>query len=131
MALRDVLWANIERILEESGESLTSLARRAKVPQSTLQRFSAGTHQSMSLEHIEKLAQALRVPPAALFQKPQKDVDPRAGEFMYVMESLPDYAKDAAVATVHALADSTHKHPEGPGKSGGRSGPKNPPGRPS
>jgi len=103
MALRDILWKNIEGHMAATGESLTALAIRAGVPQSTLQRFSKGTHQSLSLDHIERLARALGVDPASLFERSLMGADPRVQQAHYAMEALPDYAKDAALATLRAL----------------------------
>jgi transcriptional regulator with XRE-family HTH domain len=109
MALRDTLWANIKRHLDSTGESLTSLALRSGVPQSTLQRFSKGTHRSLSLDHIERLARAMSVDPSSLFEPSSPAADPRVQQAHVVMQSLPDYAKDAALATLKALGNTTKK----------------------
>jgi transcriptional regulator with XRE-family HTH domain len=106
MALRDVLLANIERLMKARGiRNMTELARLSDVPQSVLSRFKTGKHGSISLEAVEKLARVFEVPAFELLDPTTGD--PRTAKVLAAMESLPDWAKDAVAASAAALVAST------------------------
>jgi transcriptional regulator with XRE-family HTH domain len=59
----------VREIREDRGMPRTELARRAGVHRNTLLRLEDGTHMP-SVDKVERLANALRVPPSALFEEP-------------------------------------------------------------
>lgn len=109
MPLRDVVLSNILALMEQREiASMTELARLSDVPQSVLSRFKTGRHGSISLEALEKVAQALEVPPSKLLDS-STSADPRTMTVLAAMESLPDWGKDAVAASAQALVHSSHQ----------------------
>lgn len=91
-------------------ETLTALGRASGVPQSTLQRFEKGTHQSLSLDHIERIARFFGTDPARLFEADLPHLpDPQIKTVMMVMEELTPRERGVVVAASTALLESKKK----------------------
>lgn len=108
MSLRNTLWLNIAKFMARDGiATTTELARRTGIPQPTLHKFEKGTHRSISLDHIEKLARYFATDPARLFDTNLPDLSSaRQLEALAVMEQLSAPYQDAYVAMGLALVKS-------------------------
>jgi transcriptional regulator with XRE-family HTH domain len=97
MALRDTLIANILRYMQRDAIANTNdLARRSGVPQPTLHRFMKGTHDSINLRHIERLAICFGTDPARLFTREMAHTTTRrTEELLAVMEQLPEPVQES------------------------------------
>jgi transcriptional regulator with XRE-family HTH domain len=66
VALNLVLVERLQNELSRKNWTASELADRAKINRSTMSRILAGKVPGVSLDTIEKLAKALRIPPATL-----------------------------------------------------------------
>lgn len=108
MSLRNTLWLNIAKFMARDGiATTTELARRTGIPQPTLHKFEKGTHRSISLEHIEKLARYFGTDPARLFETniPELPLQEKP-QWLAAMEQLPPDYQRAAAATIATLLQS-------------------------
>lgn len=108
MSLRDNLLHNIRAYMAKRGvTTMSELARISKVPQPTLHRFTSGDHDSISLQHIDRIARALEVDVAQLCAPPFKSLPPYQSEaFIGVMEQLTPNEQGVVLATSAALIES-------------------------
>lgn len=106
MALRDVVLRNIKALMKlRDIPNFTELARLSGVAQPTLQRFNAGTHESINFQALEKIAATLDVPASRLFDdRYSLPADEREASVLLAMEALPDWGKDALLASAKAMA---------------------------
>lgn len=97
-------------MVREGVANMSELARRSGVPQSTLSKFETGIHQSISLEHIDRLARFFTTDPARLFSK-QNDHLPnsRLQAHLMVAEQLEPTELGVLTATGDALIKSRKK----------------------
>lgn len=108
MSARDTLLHNIRTHMDRRGiGTMTELARLSKVPQPTLHRFESGSHESISLTHIDKIARALQIDVAQLFLPPLASLPIHRSEaFVGVMEQLTPQEQGVVLATGTALIES-------------------------
>lgn len=79
------------------------LAELAGIDQPSLSKYLSGETQDVLTGTLVAIAQALDVSVAHLTGEAQAH-DPRIATVVRAMEALPDYLKDAVVATANALA---------------------------
>lgn len=72
MDIRDIFATNLRRLRQAAELSQDDLAYEAKVSRSYLNQIEQGTYYA-SLKIIERLAEALKVEPAALLEKPTRN----------------------------------------------------------
>ncbi|HYF16303.1 MAG TPA: helix-turn-helix transcriptional regulator [Ramlibacter sp.] len=108
MAIRETVLANIEELMAVKGiPNYNVLAELSEIPQPTLSRFKSGIHGSISFENLEKLAQVFGVEPARLMARsPDAWADQKVAKVVLAMEKLPDWGKDAVVATSEAMLNT-------------------------
>ncbi len=111
MALSDTLRANITRfMLRDKIKSATELSRLSGVPQPTLHKFITGKHQTLSLEAVEKLANAFCTDPARLFERELLQLpNPKIQAMLHVMEKMDSYGLDIVLATGTAISQLSEK----------------------
>lgn len=108
MSLRETLLTNIHVQMDRRGvPTMTELARLSGVPQPTLHRFESGSHESISLTHIDKIARALQIDAAQLFLPPLTSLPIHRSEaFIGVMDQLTQQEQGVLLATGAALIKS-------------------------
>lgn len=100
MSMRETIAA----LLAARGMSQRRLAELADIDQPSLSKFLSGQTQDILAGNLVAIARALNVSVAYLAgELPERDA--KVATVVRAMESLPDYMKDAVVATAAALAD--------------------------
>ena len=96
--------ASLMRLRDEKGWSDNTLAEKSGVPQPTISRFFAETSESMMLDTLAALAQALGVSVAEVIGEKPIDIDDKTRRVVRAMQEMADYKKDVVVSTAETLA---------------------------
>lgn len=96
--------ANIQSAMERAGTNPAELARAAGLNATGVYDIISGRSRSPRLDTIGKIAAALHIPVAALFEEIQTD-DLRA-EILAAIARLPDLEKRRILMTARAWADA-------------------------
>lgn len=103
--MHETIRANIRRLMLDAGiKSEADLAARAGVVQSTLNRYLAGRTEQINYSALKTIADYFKVTVSDLDGSATRHSDPKIAQVVHVMEHLPEYRKDALVATGNALA---------------------------
>ena len=100
--------ANIQAIMERKNLSAPEVARRAGLNQTGVYDILSGKSRSPKIETLGKIAKALNVPVALLFEEP-KETELRK-EIMTLFSRLSDVEKNRLLLTAKAwIADIAHE----------------------
>lgn len=99
--IRDLMRAN-------EIESERRLALDCGMDQSTLHRFLAAKTDTLNFSHIQALAHHFGITVSQLIGEVPIEQDQKIRSVVLAMQQLPEYKKDAIVATSRALAGSDH-----------------------
>lgn len=80
------------------------LAELAEIDQSSLNRYMRYESKDIQLNTLGAIASALGTTISDLLGENQLSHDPKIMRVMHAMEAMPEYKKDAVVATSSALA---------------------------
>lgn len=98
--------------IQRGFRSVRALALAAEMPQPTLQRFLAGTTQTMETPHWLALAKTLRVTVSQLLGEVALDVPAlEVNEMLGIYSTLDNDLRAALLATARALSDSNRSKP--------------------
>lgn len=107
MGIRDTITA----LLAERQMSQRRLAELAGIDQPSLNKYLNGQTQDIMAGNLVSIAGALGVSVAYLAgESPERDA--KVATVVRAMEALPDYMKDAVVATAAALAERAQSEPK-------------------
>lgn len=95
----------IKALLAAQGMSERRLAELAEVDQSSLNRYMRLESKDIQLSTLGKIAEALGTNISHLLGEDDFLRDPKIQRVIVAMESMPEYKKDAVVATSSALAE--------------------------
>lgn len=98
-----ILASNLKEIMTQKGTNASQLAKAAKVNPTGVYDILSGKSRSPRLETINKIAQALGVPPASLFQ--ERSSDALKQEILDVFDRLPGDERRRLLLTAEAWAD--------------------------
>ena len=101
---------NIRELAKKHGiESERQLALGCGMDQSTLHRFLSGKTDTLNFLHLQSLAHHFDLTVSQLIGETPIEADPKIRSVVVAMQALPEYKKDALVATSQALLAAGEK----------------------
>jgi transcriptional regulator with XRE-family HTH domain len=100
----NVIGERLRRFREEAKLSQEDLSGTSGVPQGTISRLENAVHGTVEIDTIQALAAALGMTSSELMGEKEPVADPKIREVNALMQSMPEYKKNAIVGTAQALA---------------------------
>jgi len=97
----------IQSLMDEQGLSQRRLAELSGVDQPTLSKYLTGVTTDLKVTTLMSIAEALNTTAAFLIGEASYINDPKIVRVLRAMESMPEYKKDAVVATSSALSEQS------------------------
>lgn len=105
----DQIGKRLREFRDQAKLSQEQLAYKSGVPQGTISRIENAVHGDVEVTTISALAHSLGMTTSELIGEKDPTSDPKIREVNALMQQMPEYKKDAAVATAKALAEPTQE----------------------
>lgn len=98
------LRTTIQKLMSEQGISQRRLAELGKIDQPSLSKFLSGVTADLQVSTLRAIATVLGTTTSQLLGETEYLADPKIARVVHAMEKMPEYKKDAVVATSSALS---------------------------
>lgn len=95
--------------MERQKLSQRRLAELGGIDQPSLSKYLSGVSADIQVSTLKAIAEVLGTTVAHLLGETTYPADPKIARVVHAMETMPEYKKDAVVATSSALTEQPHK----------------------